>query len=1105
MKYSVLYAAFLSLCLTTSATLTNSVLTIDLSNKTVVASSTIAIRETINVALVNIGASSPTNLVLRVVRETNAYANATNFTAAGTDSNGNVMAFGPLDLNTSELVNYYEGLNPTVSRQWSLAVWDTSLGRLLVNDYVDIQNNPYAESMPGPSPVGVVYVATTDAVYANSVTGFTYTTSGNTGAIGKVANHNVAITFPSPQSATGAVISVNGKDGVVVLTTSDIDEGINLYYTAARVTTHPFVVAQILSNALYESRIASNLALINSNAAAQRLTNEYFESAKTNIQDQMDDAINRIAATEGYTNMVAVAFGWGDWSIYGFLTNESLWIAKSNAVVYTNNPALTDARIPLAHDQGWTTITGIPTTVAGYGIVDAATGGPVYVESDPVLAGVSNTIVYTNDIRLTNSRPPDAHDQALATITNAGTMAAASTDDYYTAVETGVLLDEKAPTNDLTAHTTNTVLHVSAGDRTNWDGKATLADVAEAGYITNAGSISHTNLTDINSGLDAQHLTAAEKGVATNNLIPRLAVVESWGDWNNEGFLKNTTNIFTSIYAADRSQLGANLTSLTSATGSLTSVSFTNAVSLVVGRTYLYGFTFANYGTGTLSVAGNSIIRTTAGSSSNYFTYHSGESSNLVIKLDGTGSGIGNASGIFCQQITGGVVSVAGNLDVGGTMVVNGETMTNPAAHIAATSGVHGLDSMAWKSTNDYTNTVALAAAAYPAGDPSNYQSQINGKLSTNGVNGTNTIGSIVSNGQVIVVGTNTPWTASGYLTNETYLGTITGMTVTESTNASSVTTNGGVFALNVRTNSGGGAGTITNMANDPVTSIVWSASGGPQPIGSITSYVAGVAATKLGTNDISVTNARSWDAPNYNTITNPPIIPTNAGQVNAVSNNVAGIAAAGGLVTNNVFGTNTTGTIVSNGQVNVVGTNTPWTALGYTNNTVTNGVNSSLTNHVANGNANSLHLTGPQFLFATQSTVVAMSTNMGWFTLTGTTWIYCSYSDAAILAATNSLNTRMGNVEGATGSLNTAVSILNTNTFPKQSGLSVSNDMAIIKTNYFPLQSGLNVSNRVGVLDTNTFLKTDYAGYGVCVFTGVDANTGITNILEYIGKKTAQ
>ena len=56
------------------------------------------------------------------------------------------------------------------------------------------------------------------------------------------------------------------------------------------------------------------------------------------------------------------AYGWGDHGTNGYLTS-----------------------VP-AHDQDWSTITGTPTTVAGYGITDGATGTPVYVESDPVFA-----------------------------------------------------------------------------------------------------------------------------------------------------------------------------------------------------------------------------------------------------------------------------------------------------------------------------------------------------------------------------------------------------------------------------------------------------------------------------------------------------------------------------------------------------------------------------------------------------------------------------------------------------------------------------------------------------------------------------------------------
>jgi hypothetical protein len=59
------------------------------------------------------------------------------------------------------------------------------------------------------------------------------------------------------------------------------------------------------------------------------------------------------------------------------------------------------------------------------------------------------------------------------------------TSNAYVAADTAV---RSELTNTITAHITNIPPHVSASDRTNWDGKATLADVAAAGYLTNAAS-----------------------------------------------------------------------------------------------------------------------------------------------------------------------------------------------------------------------------------------------------------------------------------------------------------------------------------------------------------------------------------------------------------------------------------------------------------------------------------------------------------------------------------------------------------------------------------------------------------------------------------------
>jgi len=43
-----------------------------------------------------------------------------------------------------------------------------------------------------------------------------------------------------------------------------------------------------------------------------------------------------------------------------------------NEAVYANDSRLSDARTPTAHNQDWSTITGKPTTISGYGLTDAA-------------------------------------------------------------------------------------------------------------------------------------------------------------------------------------------------------------------------------------------------------------------------------------------------------------------------------------------------------------------------------------------------------------------------------------------------------------------------------------------------------------------------------------------------------------------------------------------------------------------------------------------------------------------------------------------------------------------------------------------------------------
>ena len=148
--------AFLTVAaLAVSALADTVVLTIDLSTKEVTVADTISIRETVPVQIVNLGGSSAANLVLRFLdNDAVVYAQASNFVDVGSS-----IAYGTISLNTQELVDYFEDMAMQAQRAFTLGLWDVSLNRLLVNDVVTIQNNPYVPGMPGPNPLGVSYMA----------------------------------------------------------------------------------------------------------------------------------------------------------------------------------------------------------------------------------------------------------------------------------------------------------------------------------------------------------------------------------------------------------------------------------------------------------------------------------------------------------------------------------------------------------------------------------------------------------------------------------------------------------------------------------------------------------------------------------------------------------------------------------------------------------------------------------------------------------------------------------------------------------------------------------------------------------------------------------
>lgn len=184
----------------------------------------------------------------------------------------------------------------------------------------------------------------TDAAYLNSVTGFTYQTSGDTGSVVKTDARNVYVTFPSPQASTGAVTSVNGQEGVVVLTTSDIGEGTNLYYTDGRVSNNPSVVASVKTNQIGSGLLwnGSVLTATNSGGNGTGTTNQDWNAITNKPSNWVGTWQTHNAGDFAQTN---------DLRLVGISSNQTLYDTNNILSLDWGNRQVTDTSGRIA--EGW--------------------------------------------------------------------------------------------------------------------------------------------------------------------------------------------------------------------------------------------------------------------------------------------------------------------------------------------------------------------------------------------------------------------------------------------------------------------------------------------------------------------------------------------------------------------------------------------------------------------------------------------------------------------------------------------------------------------------------------------------------------------------------
>ena len=110
------------------------------------------------------------------------------------------------------------------------------------------------------------------------------------------------------------------------------------------------------------------------------------------------------------------------------------------------------------HSHAFSDITGKPTTLAGYGITDGASNAELS-------AHASNT-----DIHLAEGDRGNI-EAALVMASDASSELAAVLEGYETTPVLKTELGKKANVSDLTAHTGNTTVHITASERSSWNSK----------------------------------------------------------------------------------------------------------------------------------------------------------------------------------------------------------------------------------------------------------------------------------------------------------------------------------------------------------------------------------------------------------------------------------------------------------------------------------------------------------------------------------------------------------------------------------------------------------------------------------------------------------
>ena len=189
-----------------------------------------------------------------------------------------VLGLGKLFSNTTQTVV------PTVVSATAARTYGSQFnaaGQLVVNVPWTDNNTTYSMMTSTVLGLGKLFSNTTQTVAATAVSA----TASRTYGIQKNSSNQLVVNVP--WSGGGAVNSVNGATGTVVLNTGDITENSNLYYTEVRVSANTNVVANTAKVGYTEAAVSANTN-VTANTAKVGITTAQATDITNSVKNDTD-------------------------------------------------------------------------------------------------------------------------------------------------------------------------------------------------------------------------------------------------------------------------------------------------------------------------------------------------------------------------------------------------------------------------------------------------------------------------------------------------------------------------------------------------------------------------------------------------------------------------------------------------------------------------------------------------------------------------------------------------------------------------------------------------------------------------------------------------